>query len=239
MAMPKLAEPYAQSRDDYTTFAALAERLGFGEQFTEGRTVREWLEHMYEKWSAELDFAVPTFEEFWRRGRLPLPTENGLTLLDDFRADPRAHRLGTPSGRIEIFSQDIDGFGYDDCAGHPKWYEPTEWLGGPRAARYPLHLLANQPATRLHSQLDIGAVSQDSKVQGREPIRMHPVDAAARGLADGDVAECSTIAAPAWQAWWSTTACAVTWCSCRPAPGTTRRTPPIRTPCACTATRMS
>ena len=37
MAMPKLAEPYAQSRDDYTTFAALAERLGFGEQFTEGR----------------------------------------------------------------------------------------------------------------------------------------------------------------------------------------------------------
>ena len=55
------------------------------------------------------------------------------------------------------------------------------------AAHYPLHLLANQPATRLHSQLDIGAVSQGSKVQGREPIRMHPVDAAARGLVDGDV----------------------------------------------------
>jgi biotin/methionine sulfoxide reductase len=49
-------------------------------------------------------------------------------------------------------------------------------------------LLANQPATRLHSQLDIGAVSQRSKVQGREPIRMHPLDAEARGLADGDVA---------------------------------------------------
>jgi biotin/methionine sulfoxide reductase len=143
---------------------------------------------MYGKWAAELDFAVPPFEEFWRQGQLRLPTEGGLTLLADFRADPRSHRLNTPSGRIEIFSEDIDGFGYDDCAGHPKWFEPSEWLGGSRAARYPLHLLANQPATRLHSQLDIGAVSQGSKVQGREPIRMHSRDAAARGLADGDVA---------------------------------------------------
>src|SRR3954469_14086813 len=188
MAMPKLTEPYAQSRADYTTFAALAETLGFGDQFTEGRTARQWLAHMYEKWAAGLDFAVPTFEAFWRRGRLPLPTENGLTLLADFRTDPKAHRLNTPSGRIEIFSDDIDGFGYDDCVGHPTWFEPSEWLGGSRAVRYPLHLLANQPATRLHSQLDIGAVSQGSKVQGREPIRMHPVDAQARGLVDGDVA---------------------------------------------------
>ena len=57
----------------------------------------------------------------------------------------------------------------------------------PARRRYPLHLLANQPASRLHSQLDGGATSQTSKVQGREPIRMHPTDAAARGLVDGDV----------------------------------------------------
>jgi biotin/methionine sulfoxide reductase len=187
MAMPKLTAPYAQSRDDYTTFSALAEVLGFGEQFTEGRTARQWLAHMYEKWAAELDFAVPTFDEFWRRGHLRLPTERGLTLLADFRADPATHRLNTPSGRIEIFSSDIEAFGYDDCVGHPKWYEPSEWLRGPRAQRYPLHLLANQPASRLHSQLDGGPVSQRSKVQGREPIRMNPVDAAVRHLVDGDV----------------------------------------------------
>ena len=187
VAMPALAEPYAGSRDDYTTFAALSDRLGFGEKFTEGRTAREWLVHMYEKWSAELDFTVPSFDEFWAAGQLRLPTETGLSLLADFRADPVAHRLNTPSGRIEIFSSDIDGFGYDDCAGHPKWYEPDEWLGGARAADYPLHLLANQPATRLHSQLDGGKASLDSKVQGREPIRMHPVDAERRRLSAGQV----------------------------------------------------
>jgi len=187
MAMPRLVPPYAQARDDYTTFAALADRLGFGAAFTEGRTAFEWLRHLYETWAAGLDFAVPDFDEFWRRGRVELPTEPGLVLLGDFRADPDRHRLATPSGRIEIFSADIDAFGYPDCAGHPRWYEPTEWLGGERAQRFPLHLLANQPATRLHSQLDMGAISRAAKVSGREPIRMHPQDAAERGLSDGDV----------------------------------------------------
>ena len=187
VAMPALTEPYANSRNDYQTFAALADRLGFGAAFTEGRTERQWLQHMYDTWAADLDFPVPSFDEFWAAGSLRLPVEDGLTLLADYRADPQAHRLATDSGRIEIFSAAIDGFDYPDCAGHPRWYEPTEWLGGPRAQRFPLHLLANQPATRLHSQLDGGATSQASKVDGREPIRMHPADAAARGLADGEV----------------------------------------------------
>jgi biotin/methionine sulfoxide reductase len=187
VAMPALTEPYADARDDYATFSALAHRLGFGEQFTEGRTARQWLAHLYEKWSAELDFDVPAFEEFWSAGSLRLPTEDGLSLLGDFRADPVANRLGTPSGRIEIFSADIDGFGYDDCAGHPRWYEPQEWLGGDRAVDHPLHLVANQPSSRLHGQLDGGATSQASKVHGREPIRIHPEAADRRGIVDGDV----------------------------------------------------
>ncbi|MET0900163.1 MAG: molybdopterin guanine dinucleotide-containing S/N-oxide reductase [Mycobacterium sp.] len=188
MAMPALVEPYAQARNDYQTFAALAHRLGFGAEFTEGRSERQWLHHMYETWSRELEFEVPTFDEFWTAGSLRLPVEDGLTLLADFRADPEKHRLGTPSGRIEIFSETIDAFGYADCAGHPRWYAPDEWLGGDRARTYPLHLLANQPASRLHSQLDGGRTSQNSKIQGREPLRMHPDDAAARGLCAGDVA---------------------------------------------------
>ncbi|TRW84873.1 molybdopterin-dependent oxidoreductase [Mycolicibacterium sp. 018/SC-01/001] len=187
MAMPRLTEPHADSRDDYDTFAALASALGVGPEFTEDRTSAQWLRHLYDTWSATLDFAVPPFDEFWSAGGVRLPVEDGLTLLADFRADPVAHRLGTPSGLIEIFSADIDGFGYDDCVGHPAWFEPTEWLGGPRAQRFPLHLLANQPATRLHSQLDGGRTSQDSKVAGREPIRMHPQDASARDLRTGDV----------------------------------------------------
>ena len=53
---------------------------------------------------------------------------------------------------------------------------------------HPLHLLSNQPRTRLHSQLDPAArLSRDAKVGGREPILIGTKDAADRGIAAGDV----------------------------------------------------
>lgn len=192
VAMHAAAPRYADARDDYDTFAALAHRLGFGERFTEGRTAQQWIEHLYEQWRGFVltdpaHFEAPAFDEFWRRGFVRMRTEDGLSLFSDFRDDPERNPLTTPSGRIEIFSADIDGFGYDDCAGHPRWFEPDEWLGGQRAQRFPLHLIANQPRTRLHGQLDHGGTSQASKIRGREPIRLHPADAADRGLAAGEV----------------------------------------------------
>ncbi|MGF7120975.1 biotin/methionine sulfoxide reductase [Rhodococcus sp. BE178] len=192
VAMHRAVPRYADARDDYDTFAALAHRLGFGARFTEGRTAHQWIEHLYEQWRGFVltdpaHLEAPPFGEFWRRGHVRMRTEDGLSLFSEFRDDPERNPLTTPSGRIEIFSADIDGFGYDDCAGHPRWYEPDEWLGGERAQRFPLHLIANQPKTRLHGQLDHGAVSQASKIRGREPIRIHPSDAAARGLGAGEV----------------------------------------------------
>jgi biotin/methionine sulfoxide reductase len=67
------------------------------------------------------------------------------------------------------------------------WLEPYEWLGSAVAQRYPLHLISNQPAARLHSQLDHGSTSVAAKIQGREPLRMHPLDATDRGLGGGEI----------------------------------------------------
>ncbi|MET0134940.1 MAG: molybdopterin-dependent oxidoreductase [Kibdelosporangium sp.] len=185
IAMHRIAEPAAQARDDYTILADLAEHLGVREKFTEGRTAREWLEHMYSVWRDE---DTPSFSDFWAAGGLRLPAgEVDRTLFAEFRADPVRHRLPTPSGRIEITSAVISGFGYEDCAGYPMWREPEDWLGGTRAEHYPLHLIANQPSTRLHSQLDPGPTSQAGKVAGREAIRIHPADAEARDIKDGDL----------------------------------------------------
>ncbi|GIX12047.1 MAG: hypothetical protein KatS3mg118_0006 [Paracoccaceae bacterium] len=59
------------------------------------------------------------------------PPEREAVLLEDFRADPGAHPLTTPSGRIEICSERIASFGYEDCPGRipPGWIPPKEWLG--------------------------------------------------------------------------------------------------------------
>ncbi|MFE5877625.1 molybdopterin guanine dinucleotide-containing S/N-oxide reductase [Rhodococcus sp. NPDC056506] len=190
VAMQQVVPPFENSRDDYDTFADLASALGFGEQFTEGRSSQEWIEHLYDRWRPFVDADggnTPTFEDFWADGHYRMRTEDNLVLFGDFREDPEKYPLSTPSGKIEIFSETIESFGYDDCSGHPRWYEPDEWLGGPRASQFPLHLIANQPKSRLHSQLDHGAASQASKIQGREPIRMHPDAAAARGVSGGDV----------------------------------------------------
>ncbi len=95
--------------------------------------------------------------------------------------------LRTSSGRIEIFSEAIASFGYEDCPGHPAWLEPAEWLGAPLAERYPLHLVSNQPTAKLHSQFDPGPHCEAARVGGREVLRLHPDDAAARGIATGDL----------------------------------------------------
>jgi biotin/methionine sulfoxide reductase len=47
--------------------------------------------------------------------------------------------------------------------------------------------VSNQPRTRLHSQTDNGPISRAAKIKGREAMWINPVDAAARGIADGDL----------------------------------------------------
>jgi biotin/methionine sulfoxide reductase len=189
--MPSLTRPHGEARDDYSIFAELAERLGAGKDFTEGRTAMDWLRHLYEQWRdnlAERGRVVPGFDEFWASDGLELPVASEPQVaFADFRADPAGHALTTPTGKIEIFSATIDGFGYPDCPGHPVWLEPDEWLGSPAAERFGLQLVANQPRSRLHSQLDVGAHSQSVKIAGREPVRLHPSDAAVRGLRDGEL----------------------------------------------------
>ncbi|WP_419841534.1 molybdopterin-dependent oxidoreductase [Candidatus Poriferisodalis sp.] len=191
IAMSAAAAPVGEARDDYWIFSRLAERLGFGEQFTEGRTADEWLEAIYGIWQAAHP-ASPPYEEFVRNGCEPAPGmalmgEPRQVFLETFRSDPAAKPLRTPSGRIELWSEAIASYGYDDCPPHPAWMEPFERLGGARSDRFGLHLVTNQPAARLHSQYDHAAPSQATKVAGREPARMHPATAAARGIRHGDV----------------------------------------------------
>ncbi len=189
--MHKALEAVGGARNDHDVFAGLAERLGFVERFTEGRDERRWLQHLYESsraGAAQQGVELPEFTTFWAGGARELPPPGPIDdPLAALREDPRAYPLTTPSGRIEIYSATVAGFGYADCAGHARWYEPSEWLGAAAARQFGLHLISNQPRTRLHGQLDNGPVSLASKVRGREPIVLHPDDARRRGIREGDV----------------------------------------------------
>ena len=191
VAMHQLSPPIGQARSDYDILSQVADHLGCADAFTDGRSEMEWIRHMYllgHQRAAAFDLDMPDFESFWRMGHVRLkPPPQDTSLMQHFRADPQGAPLPTASGKIELFSEEIAGFGYADCPGHAVWREPAEWLGGADAARHPLHLVSNQPRTRLHSQYDHGKISRDDKIEGRERILLHPNDAAARGLTPGDI----------------------------------------------------
>jgi len=190
-AMRRAIDPVGEARSDLDIFQALAERLGYGPAFGEGRTEMEWCRSIYERavtGAARKNVTLPDFDDFWRDGYVELPPpDEDFVLFEDFRRAPDAHPLKTPSGRIEISSDIIAGFGYDDCPPHAAWIAPHEWLGSDDATRWPLHLITHQPADRLHSQMDPGSLSRGNKIHGREQIRLNSNEAARRGIGDGDI----------------------------------------------------
>ena len=188
-AMHQAIPPQHRARNDFDIFADIADALGVRDRFTGQRDPATWLRILYERTrsaAARAGVEIADFDRFWAEGfvEIPGPREQAIPFAS-FRRAPAQDPLATPSGKIEIFSATIAGFGYDDCPGHPVWKEPKEYLGTPLARRFPLHLLSVQPATRLHGQMDQGAVSLEAKIAGREPLAMHPEDARRRRLSEG------------------------------------------------------
>ncbi|QFT60867.1 Dimethyl sulfoxide/trimethylamine N-oxide reductase precursor (plasmid) [Sulfitobacter sp. THAF37] len=190
IAMQQAIAPLGEARSDYEIFSALATRLGVGEAFTEGRDEMSWLRHIYDLTRADaqdrLRFEMPDFDSFWAEGDAPMPVQSGATYLSDFRADPEAAPLATPTGRILLHSDLLAEREYEDCPPVPSWLPPTEWLdGADRTAPDVFHMLTPQPVGRLHSQLEAAPASLKMKRDGLEQLQMAPADAGRLGLTDG------------------------------------------------------
>lgn len=192
--MKRVVPPRDEARDDLEVFAELSERWeqGGGERFTEGKTDLEWLETFYQiagQRGAAQGVTLAPFAEFWEANaivEMPASDENAkFVRFADFRRDPENHPLKTESGKIVIHSERIASFNYADCPPHPMWLEPDEWQGNAEPDQ--LQVLSAHPAHRLHSQLNYSSLRDQYAVAGREPVTLHPDDAKARGIADGDV----------------------------------------------------
>ena len=187
--MPAHAPPPFEARLEYDIYADLADRLGSREAFTEGRTAEQWAQALWDVtrgFSSRAGVTLPDWETFITGDAIAVPDPSPEQVyLADFRADPEAHPLPTPSGRLELYSETIAGFELADCPGQATWFPPRDDPGEHGA----LYLISGQPKSRLHSQLDDGAYSRSYKVRDREPVLIHPDDAASRGIAEGDVVE--------------------------------------------------
>ena len=190
ISMGQAIKPAGDARNDFDIFCGIAKQMGVEEPYTQNCTEAEWQQWIYNQSrdsAKKFNVELPAYQRFKEKGWYKIdPPSRANILLSEFRSDPEAYPVKTPSGKIEIYSKTIEQFNYDDCPAHPAWMAPLEWLGSDEKT-FPLHLISNQPTTKLHSHLDHGAISRCAKINGREPVLIHPDDALARQISYGDL----------------------------------------------------
>ncbi len=184
--MPQLVEPLGQSKSDYRICSELAGRLGIGAAYTEGRDERGWIEWAVEHYRQRRFPDLPDLDtlEAENTGLYVQPVEQPAVAFADFRADPEAHPLATPSGKIELFSAALYEKGNpDEIPAVPKYIQEWESPFSPEAADYPLQAIGHHMMGRVHS-----THANNDWLQEAFPQRVfiNPVDAGARGIRNGD-----------------------------------------------------
>lgn len=184
-----------ESQSDFWICRELCKRWGYEDVFTEEKTELDWVKSIYLDAASKgkaMGISMPSFDEFWEKGYVRFPKDDEktkyYTRYTEFRKNPYKHKLGTPSGKIEIYSPVIAKFAYDDCKGYPSWIEPIEWLGNKKVTKkYPLHLVSPHSKYRLHSQMNNSYIRGLYEKSGREPILMNAKEAKKRGIKNGDI----------------------------------------------------
>ena len=184
--MPQIASPPHETRSDYNICAGLAERFGLREEYTEGRTERDWIEWAVERYRATRFPDIPSLDELEEKntGVYSVPVTEPKVAMADFRKDPRKHPLNTPSGKIEIFSERLFRMGKPgEIPAVPRYIQEWESPFGEESRRYPLQAIGHHYMQRVHSTHDNVDWLNEAFPQR---IFINPLDASERGIKDGD-----------------------------------------------------
>jgi molybdopterin-containing oxidoreductase family molybdopterin binding subunit len=171
LQQPSVA-PEGESKSEFDMFAGLAERMGVGEYFR--RTPEEYLEEALAGQDPFLEGV--TLERLRREGAVLLnrPAEPYVAFRD--------RRFPTPSGKIELYKEELVPHG----AELPAYREPIEASPfNPIARRFPLTLLFSHSKHRIHSTF--ANMPMIKKLEPEPILEIHPVDAAARDIADNEM----------------------------------------------------
>jgi anaerobic dimethyl sulfoxide reductase subunit A len=211
---PKLVEPPGECKSDYRICAELADRLGFGSAYTEGRDEMGWVEWCLDHYRETRFPDLPTLDEFIDKniGAYTLPVTKPAIAFEDFRRDPEKHPLNTPSGKIEIFSRQLYELGKpDEIPAVPKyiqeWESPFDGMQSPLGTINDDGESAPDEGASGKERPRKGTVSFPLQAIGHHTLhRVHsthdnndwleeafpqrvfinPVDASARGINDGN-----------------------------------------------------
>jgi len=192
---PQAIEPLYECRPVYDICVDLAKRLGTEREFTGGKTREEWLRATIKETRAA-DPTLPDYDE-WKQMGIYRKDLGPVVPLAEFRADPKANPLPTPSGKIEIYSNRLQAmsekweFGVfrpklagDQLVALPEYVETWE---GPLETRdsekFPLQVIGHHFKGRTHSTY--GNVDW-LKEAHHQTAWINTLDAQSRGIENGD-----------------------------------------------------
>jgi anaerobic dimethyl sulfoxide reductase subunit A len=187
----KAIEPLFDSKPIYEICTEVAKRMGVEEAFTEGKTQEDWVRLLVAQ-SQQAVPGLPGYEELAAMGiwRQPDAPDHTIVALDTFRQDPKKNPLGTPSGKIEIFSKQLWELNQtwqlpkgQQIAAIPAWYDYPEGPTDPLRSTYPLQCMGHHFKGRTHS-----SYANVPWLKEAEPqiVWINPTDAEKRGIANGD-----------------------------------------------------
>ena len=171
--------PLGESKANTEVFRLLAARMGFTEPCfsdTDDDLIEQALDSTH-PWMAGI-----TRERLERERwvKLTLPQDGPGGTFAPFATGGFA----TPSGRVEFYSERLRELGHDPLPTHVPLVESAE-VTPDLYARYPLTLLTPKAHHFINSTFN--DVNTLTRREGRPTVEISPADAAARGIADGEL----------------------------------------------------
>ena len=176
-----------ECRTSYDVCADIADKFGMKDAFTEGKTQEDWIKELYEA-GAEADGNMPSWDEIKEQGVYKRALEPCIG-LEAFRTDPAKNPLGTPSGKIEIYSEQLAEIASTweleegDVINPIPVFTPGFQGYGAVTEEHPLYCAGFHHKSRTHSSF--GFIPELEQV-ARQQLWINPADAEPRGIANGD-----------------------------------------------------
>jgi anaerobic dimethyl sulfoxide reductase subunit A len=182
--MNKAVDTVYECRTGYDWISDLAERLGLKEEFTEGKTLEDWLRYIVKE-TAKKNPGFPSYEEFKEKGIYRWEYDEPSIAFKEQIDNPENNPFPTPSGKIEIFSKALwDKNNLREIPAVPKYVSAWEGPEDQLKEKYPLQCIGHHTKRRVHSIFD--------NMNWMEEVEPHSVwintlDAEDRGVKDGEL----------------------------------------------------
>lgn len=178
-------EPLFECRYDYEWMCETAEKMGIGQAFSEGKSLRQWLEDGYN--SIREERGLPDFETFSARGVFKWPAGAPVIAFEKQIKDPEQYPFPTKSGKIELFSPALFEMGQPgEIPAIAKYVPAKEGSQDPLSAKYPIQLIGWHIGRRCHTVHDNNAWAEEAF---KQQMWMNPRDAGQRKIKEGELAE--------------------------------------------------